>query len=139
MKFPVLAVATILTIVAGACKKDNAPMQTAPPSGRKVLYELYTDQDFSTDLHNITFTLHMINMGTRKTYDSSLATMQIKDIPDFAHRISIEKLVPANITNNLTDSFAVSFVYAEENVGVSWHTELFPAGDTLKLIRFNFR
>lgn len=139
MRSPVLAVAIILTFAAGACKKDNVPTQIAPQPVRKVLYELYTDQDFSTDLHNITFTLHMINPVTMGFYDSSLATMKIKDIPDFAHRISIEKLVPPNISKNLTDSFAASFVYDEENVGVSWHIEAVHAGDTSKLVRFDFR
>jgi hypothetical protein len=101
---------------------------------RKVHYELYTDENFSDNQEKIQFTLFMRDAG-KTIFDSSLATMKIKDIPDFDHRLIIEKLVPGNNASALT----IGFVYQIENVGISSWLEPFPAGDTIGLIKFPFR
>ena len=132
--YSILAVIAI-TIAAGACRKDYNPYgnNKGNPPVRKVRFELFTDKDFAGNQGNIQFRLHMEN-ADRAILDSNLAIMKIEDIPDSAHRIIIEKLVPGNDTSTLT----VGFVYYIENVGISWHLESFPAGDTLKVVRYPF-
>ena len=76
--------------------------KTNPP--RKVRYELYTNEDFSDDQKNILFSIFMRN-GQKTIFDSPLATMKIKDIPDSNHRIIIEKLVPDSDTSTLVVGF----------------------------------
>jgi len=132
--FTILIIA-VMTIF-GSCEKDQLQENgsTNNPPVRKVRYELYTNEDFSGETGNIRFSLTMRN-GVKAIFDSSLATMKIQDIPDSAHRIIIEKSVPGNNTSALT----VGFNYEIENVGISWYLELFPTGDTLKVLRYSFK
>jgi hypothetical protein len=122
----------VLLLIAVSCKKDQPNAKTSPP--RKIRYELYTNEDFSNDQKNIFFSIFMRN-GQRVIFDSPLATMKIKDIPDSNHRIVIEKLAPDNDTSTLV----VGFNYQIENVGFSWYLETFPAGDTIKVLSYPFR
>jgi hypothetical protein len=132
----VLAMAALMSTVT-SCRKNEGYPDGKNRSGstvRKVHYELYTDENFSDNQENIQFTLFMRDAG-KTIFDSSLATMKIKDIPDFDHRLVIEKIVPGNNTSTLT----VGFVYQIENVGLSSWLAPFPASDTIGLIKFSFR
>lgn len=101
---------------------------------RKVRFELFTNQNFETDHKNIQFRIFMRNEH-QTLLDSPLATMQVSEIPDSLNRIIIERQVPGNNPDTLT----VGFTYTIENVGMSWYLEQFPAGDTLKLLKYSFR
>ena len=134
--YSILAVVVVMSLVA-SCNKDHmSPYgnNNGNPPMRKVHFELYTREDFSVDLHNIQFSLHMGSSGN-SIFDSSLATMKVKDIPDSIHRIIVEKWVPGNDTSTL----AVGFLYTIEGVGTSWYLEAFPAGDTLKVVKYPFQ
>ena len=122
----------ILLFIAASCKKDQADARTN--LSRKVRYDLYTNEDFSDDQKNIFFSVFIRN-GQKTIFDSPLATMKIKDIPDSNHRIIIEKFVPDNGTSTLV----VGFNYQIETVGSSWFLDTFPATDTFKLLRYSFR
>lgn len=119
-----------------SCKKDryetNKPTSSGPE--RNVRYELYTDQNFAGDKKNIQFRL-LMRTDRKDILDSPLATMKIEEIPDFNHRIIIEKAVPGNDTSTLV----VGFTYYIENVGYSWYLEEFPSVDSFKVINRPFR
>ncbi|HYJ65403.1 MAG TPA: hypothetical protein VEV62_16800 [Parafilimonas sp.] len=133
-----------LCVIITSCKKNGAENSMTPPaSGRTFRFVLYTDQDFSNDNSVIHFTL-FIKKGSvyvyepnqnNLVYDSAFATMQIKDIPDAAHKIVVEKKV---VGYDDTD-FSAGFVYEIENVGNSWHVDTSSAGNPLKIIEYNFR
>jgi len=132
MKINRFSIIPVLLLIVASCKKDQPDAKTNPP--RKVRYELFTNEDFSDDQKNILFSIFMRN-GQRTIFDSPLAAMKIKDIPDSNHRIIIEKLAPDNDTATLV----VGFNYQIENVGSSWFLDTFPAGNTFKLLRYPFR
>jgi hypothetical protein len=115
-----------------SCKKDQANAKTNP--SRKVRYELFTKADFSGDQKNILFSIFMRN-GLKTIFDSPLATMKIKDIPDSNHKIVIEKLVPYNDISTL----AIGFNYQIENVGNSWYLDTLSSVDTFKVLSYSFR
>lgn len=129
----ILFVAAAMLLVT-ACKKDYNSGYEHKPQLRKVRFELFTNENFSGDKHNITFSLHMHN-HERKILDSALATMKVEEIPDSLHKIVIEKFVPGNDQ----DTLVVGFEYYIEHVGYSWYLEEFPAKDTFKLLRYSFR
>lgn len=123
-----------LLLLAGSCVKNNDGNYCMPDApARKVRYELFTDKDFTGNKEIITFHLDMQLPG-RTIFDSALAAMKVEDIPDSLHRIIIEKQVP----DGVTDTLAVGFNYAINEVGASWYREQFPAGDTLKVVKFSF-
>jgi len=129
-EYPVKATLVSVLILLGiSCKKDHSP---APP--RKVTFQLYAAKDLSGDHHNITFTL-IIRKGQTILFDSILPPMQVQQVPDAAHKIVAEKLVP----NNDPADLAVGFLYEIENVGNSWHLEEFKPGETSKLVEFPFQ
>jgi hypothetical protein len=132
MKINHLIILPILLLIVVSCKKDQPNAKINPP--RKVRYELYTNEDFSDNQQNILFSIFMRN-GQKTIFDSPLAKMKIKDIPESIHRIIIEKMVPDNDTSTLV----VGFNYQIENVGSSWYLETFPAVDTFKVLRYPFR
>lgn len=126
-----------LVSLISSCKKNQLPaVSKGIPNSqpRFVRYELYTNEDFTGNRANIRFSLFM-RANEKTIFDSSLATMQIKDIPDSTHRIIIEKQVPGNDPSTLT----VGFNYEIENVGMSWYLESFSMGDSLKVLRYPFR
>jgi hypothetical protein len=131
--FVILASALVL-VGMSSCRKDYNPRPGNVPPTRIVQFELYTDQDFSEDAHNITFNLRIEN-ADKVIFDSALATMKIQDIPNELHKIIIRKSVPQNDPSTLK----VGFVYHIENVGISWHFEEFPSSDALKVVKFDFR
>ncbi|MDP4148085.1 MAG: hypothetical protein Q8927_12780 [Bacteroidota bacterium] len=131
--YSLLVIVAVVSCLA-ACKKEQPPYENHFTQERIVRYELYTTKDFSDESNNIQFSLTMRKVG-KTLFDSTLATMKISEIPDSAHRIIIERRVPRNDTSRL----AVGFDYAIENVGNSWYVDEFPAGDTLKVVRFSFK
>jgi hypothetical protein len=112
-----------------SCRKSS---QT-PPDTRKVKFQLYTTDDFSSSSEKINFTV-VINANNTRLWDSALAPMRIKDIPGPGNKLVIEKAVPGNYSGDLV----VGFLYAIENVGNSWHLDSSKAGSTLKIIDYNF-
>lgn len=64
-----------------------------------------------------------------------LAPMKVKDNPDTAHKLIIQKGVPRNDTSLLK----VGFYYTIKNVGTSWHFEAFNPGETFKVVDLNFQ
>jgi len=131
MNIKYFTILSVLLLAVLSCKKDQ-PAKTNPP--RKVRYELFTNEDFSDDAKNILFSIIM-RTGQHTIFDSPLAAMKIKEIPDSNHRIIIEKLVPDNDTATLV----VGFNYQIENVGSSWFLDTFRTGNTFKLLRYSFR
>jgi len=132
MKIKHLATLSALLLFVVSCKKDQPNVKINPP--RKVRYELFTNEDFSTDQKNILFSIFM-RKGQKTIFDSPLSAMKIKDIPDSIHRIIIEKLAPDNDTATLI----VGFNYQIENVGNSWFLDTFSSGNSFKLLRYPFR
>ena len=119
-------------LIVTSCKKESTDHPETP---RKIQFSLYTDKDFSTDNSNIVFTVVIENSTNKVLWDSTLATMKIKDIPDLAHKLVIEKLAPGN-NNSL---LRVGFLYTIENVGNSWHWDYSNPGETFKKVEFNFK
>src|SRR5580765_6176760 len=101
MKF--LSTLGILIILTGTyCNKNTTDQIPAPPGvERKIQFRLYTDQDFSTDNHTIVFRLSIQDSKSQTLWDSLLAPMTIKNIPDLAHTLMVEKSVPGNDPSKL--------------------------------------
>jgi hypothetical protein len=112
-----------------SCKKSNQ----APPDTRKVKFQLYTTDNFSTSTERIDFSV-FISAGNTTLWDSALAPMNIKDIPGPGNKLVIEKQVPGNNSGDLV----VGFRYTIENVGNSWYQDTSKAGSTLKILDYNF-
>jgi hypothetical protein len=129
MKINRLLIPAIVLLSFGACKQE-----TIEPVTRKVEFVLYTTENFAIDQNVITFNL-VIRDGKTILLDSALAPMKIKDIPDFSHKIMIEKKVRANNTSTLK----VGFNYQIENVGISWYYDEYKAGESLKTVEFSFK
>jgi hypothetical protein len=133
-RIPVLIV--IMSLVM-SCNKD----QTSPGGNnainspvRKVRYELFTKENFAGNTENIQFIIFM-RIAQKTIFDSPLAVMKLKDIPDSGHRIIIEKLVPDNDTSTM----AVGFEYQIENIGMSRYLDSFSSFDSFKLVQYPFR
>lgn len=129
------AVLLVSTILIGiSCKKQTTdPANTAV--NRKIQFSLHTDKDFAGNADNITFTLFIQNSKNQTLWDSSLATMQIKDIPRLPHKLTIEKSVPGNDHSLLK----VGFRYSIENTGTSAYIDSSNAGEIFKIVDFNFQ
>jgi hypothetical protein len=134
----------ILCTFITSCKKDALRKRPAPAdSGRTVRFLLYTDQDFSGNSSVIHFYLFIkrgsVYVGdtvrSHILFDSSFSAMQIKNIPDYSHKIIVEKKVVGYDDEELT----AGFIYEIENVGNSWYVDTSKAGNPLKVIDFNFR
>jgi hypothetical protein len=128
----ILAAVAVMCIVF-SCTKDHGHTVKNKPV-RKVHYELFTTEDFSEDEHDIQFNLFMRD-SRRTIFDSALAIMKVKDIPDSLHRLIFDKVVPGNNQ----DSLVVGFTYHIVNVGFSWFLDKFPRGDSLKVIKYSFK
>lgn len=136
----VLHAATALVLImalAISCKKESPVYNDAPTAApsRKVLFWLYTDQDFSNDDHNISFALFIKDSTSKVLWDTTLPVMKVKDIPALSHKLVIEKSIPGN-NNSLLN---LGFTYGIENVGYSWYLDTCQSGTTLKTVNFNFR
>jgi hypothetical protein len=140
-----LSVCLLLTLYTLASCKKNVTGESPVPAdgGRTIRFILYTDQDFSTDNSVIHFSIfikkgsvYVIDTGrSNLLFDSAFTPIRIKDIPDYAHKIVVEKKVVGYDNADLT----AGFVYEIENVGSSWHVDTSSAGNRLKVIDYNFR
>jgi hypothetical protein len=136
-KFSILIPALLTVVITGvSCKKDYSGTNTVYPGvDRKIRFQLYTNQDFSGNASVINFSLFVRNASNLSIFDSSLATMQLKDIPDAAHKLVIEKTLPGYGNSD----FAAGFRYEIQNVGISWFTDTSKAGNALKIIDYAFQ
>jgi hypothetical protein len=125
----------IAALIISSCSKKETTAVNLPGIVRKVQFTLYTDQDFSNYPKHITFTLSIKNSADKTLWDSILPAMLVKDIPDLAHKLVIEKTVPDNDPSQLK----VAFDYYLENVGYSWYTDIFKENETLKVFTYNFQ
>lgn len=128
----ILGAVAVMCIVFSCTKDHSNPVKNKPV--RKVHYELFTKEDFSDDQHDIQFNLFMRD-DRRTIFDSALAIMKIKDIPDSLHRLVFDKVVPGNNQEKLV----VGFTYHIVNVGFSWFLDDYLKGDTLKVIKYSFK
>ena len=119
-------------IIGLSCKKDYSTPGIAYPQKRTIRFQLYTNQDFSSNTSFINFSIFIKN-GNKTLFDTSLSSMQIKDIPDNAHKIVIEKTVADN------SDLAAGFRYEIPNVGISWHIDTSKAGNEFKVVDYNFQ
>ena len=128
----ILAAVAVMCLVV-SCTKDHSNTIRNKPL-RKVHYELFTTEDFSESQRDIQFNLFMRD-GHRTIFDSALAIMKVKDIPDSLHRLVFDKLVPGNNQDRLV----VGFTYQIVNVGFSWFLDEYLKGDTLKVMKYSFK
>jgi hypothetical protein len=132
--YSVVCVSSIL--IGTSCKKDPAGnFCNDPADSRKIQFSLYTDKNFSDNNGTITFTLSIRKLTNQILWDSILAPMKIKDIPDLSNKLVIEKAVPGNDNSILK----VGFIYSIENVGISWFWDYSNAGEKFKKVDFNFQ
>jgi hypothetical protein len=117
-------------VVSSCTKGENVPVK---PLVRTIKFNLYTEQDFSAENGNITFSL-LIRDGAKILLDSVVATMKVKDVPKLANKLTYEKSI---LYSN--KELAVGFKYAIENVGYSWYIDVFKAGETSKELNFSFK
>jgi len=135
MKIFSISTLVLLIVTMESCKKTYPSSDGENPgTGRKVLFQLYTDKDFSAETSVIKFSIFIRNARTT-FFDSSFASMQIKDIPDAAHKIVIEKTVFGTGNSDL----AAGFNYEIQNVGNSWYIDTSRAGNVLKVIDYAFQ
>ncbi len=127
--------ALIVVLILSSCKKQYSSTDTMyPVNDRKIRFQLYTNQDFSGNTSVINFSIFIRN-ANKTLFDSSLASMQIKDIPDAAHKLVIERTVPGNDNSDL----AAGFRYEIHDVGNSWYIDTSKAGNTFKIIDYAFQ
>jgi hypothetical protein len=131
--FIYISVVLVIALIATSCRKNySASAMTIPAQSRTFRFQLYTNQDFSTNNSVINFSIFIRN-ANKTLFDSSLASMQIKDIPEVTHKIVIEKTVADN--SDLT----AGFNYEIQGVGTSWHIDSSKAGNPLKVIDYAFQ
>lgn len=128
-------VSLVVLVSILSCKKQYPTAYETPPGiERKIRFQLYTNQDFSGNTSIINFSLFIKN-GNTNLFDSALAVMKIKDIPDAAHKIVIEKTVTTNGNSDL----AAGFRYEIQDVGNSWYIDTSKAGNPFKIIDYAFQ
>lgn len=128
-------VCVVIILIGTSCKKQIVDPAAGNQLHRKVQFVLYTDKDFSNNNGIISFKLSIQNSASQVLWDSALAPMKIKDIPNLANKLVIERAVP----NNDTSQLKVGFQYAIENVGNSWYYDSFKAGEAFKTVDYNFQ
>ena len=123
------------TLTGTSCKKQTTDPKEDTTVLRKIQFSHYTNSDLSEDNNNISFTVLVEDLQNHVLWDSALAPMKIKDIPDLAHKLFIEKTV----TDDGSQILKVGFNYSIENVGYSWFYDTCSAGETFKKVDFNFQ
>lgn len=134
MKILITGSFALLTLILGSCKKNPPANDRGPDMERTVRFQLYTNQDFSGESTVIKFSVFIRDAHTT-LFDSSLAAMQIKDIPDAAHKLTIEKTVVTNVNADLS----AGFHYEIESVGHSGYADTIKAGNVSKVIDYAFQ
>lgn len=132
-KFVLHALVLSLVIIVGSCKKQY-PSGGYPVTDRKIRFQLYTNQDFSGNASVINFSV-FIKTANTNLFDSAFSSMQLKDIPDAAHKLVIEKTV--RVYNNV--DLAAGFRYDIHDVGSSTFIDTSRAGTSTKVIDFAFQ
>ncbi len=133
-RFSVLCI--LIVLIATSCEKQVVCLSSNCLSvPRKVQFVLYTDKDFTGSQDSISFKVSIQNTVNQVLWDSTLAPMKIRDIPDLAHKIVVEKTVSANEISVLK----AGFFYTIQNVGASWYCDSVKAGESLKIINYNFK
>ena len=133
-RYMLMAVALLSLVLSfSSCDKDGDKPDNNKVE-RKIKFVLYTNEDFSDDEHNITFSVFARDHD-RTLLDSAISTMKVKDIPSVANKIIVEKTL---VTDASTDLVA-GFVYKIEGVGVSWHLDSIPAGQNNTTIEYAFK
>jgi hypothetical protein len=117
--------------VTTSCKKEKS--QPTPVLTRTIRFILYTNQDFSNDNHNISFALHIRNTNQTISFDSTVFSMKVKDIPNKQNQLVFEKKVPSD-----GSILTAGFLYSIENVGNSWHLDTCAANEKFKIIEYPF-
>lgn len=131
----ILFVLIVILVATVSCKKNYSSAGNIYPAvERKFRFQLYTNKDFSANTSVINFSL-FIRKANGAIFDSSLASMQIKDIPDAAHKLVFEKTVIGNYNLDL----AAGFHYEIHDVGTSSYIDTSKAGNTFKIIDFAFQ
>jgi hypothetical protein len=136
MKFnSIMALIAVAICLTTSCKKEKpAPVHNPSPVATKTLrFILYTDKDYSTDVHNISFALHISNHTSGIAFDSTVVAFKVKDIPNKANQLVFEKKVPLDGAD-----LTAGFTYYIENVGYSWHLDTVAANEKLKVIEYPF-
>jgi len=135
MKILFISAIALLIIVPESCKKTSPSNDGVDPGiERNIRFQLYTDKDFSSETSIIKFSVFIRDAHTT-LFDSSLAPMQLKDIPRVANKIIIEKTVSGYGNKDL----AAGFHYEIENVGHSGFVDTSKAGNVLKVIDYAFQ
>jgi len=134
MKILFISIVTMFSLTLASCSKTDPSTDGDPGIERKFRFQLYTNEDFSNETSVIKFSIFIRNAHTT-LFDSSLAPMQIKDIPDVAHKIVIEKTVSGNGNTDLS----AGFHYEIENVGHSGYIDTSKAGNAFKVIDYAFQ
>jgi len=124
------AVAVLLVVVS--CRKYSSGNMSYPAAQRTIRFQLYTNQDFSDNSSVINFSI-FIRDANRTLFDSSLASMRIKDIPDALNKLVIEKTVNDN------SDLAAGFRYEIHDVGTSSYIDTSKAGNPFKIVDFSFQ
>src|SRR3954447_24142582 len=106
-----------LVLSFSSCNKDGDKPNNNKVE-RKIKYVLYTNEDFSDDEHNITFSVFARD-NNRTLLDSAISTMKVKEVPSAANKIVIEK----TLTTEASTALLAGFVYEIDGVGVSWHLD----------------
>jgi hypothetical protein len=128
----ILAILAVVLIAVSCKKYDSGKPITLPAIDRNIRFQLYTNQDFSGNASVIHFSI-FIKKGITIIFDSAFAPMQIKNIPDAAHKLVIEKTVHDN------SDLVAGFNYEIEDVGNSWYIDTSKAGNPFKVIDYNFQ
>ena len=128
-----------ITVVSGllSCKKEISakPIDTiiTEDNKRSFRFQLYTTQDFSNDNHIINFSVFIKN-ATRTIFDTSFASLQLKDIPGADHKLILEKTIADNSYSDL----AAGFRYEIQGIGNSSYIDTSKAGSKFKIIDYDF-
>jgi len=125
-----------LVAVATSCNKQTGvPHNNDTTVHKTILFSLYTDKDFSSENDAIAFTIFITNLRDQMVWDSALMPMKLKDIPDMANKITVEK----SIIIHKDSILKVGFKYVINEVGYSRFYDTCNASETLKKVDYNFQ
>jgi hypothetical protein len=97
---------------------------------------LYTNNHFPNNNDSITFVTFIAKAATYQfLWDSVLTPMKIKEIPNFANKITVNQVVP----NNDNSLLKVGFAYTIKNIGSTQFSDTFNIGNKFKVINLNFQ
>ena len=131
--FLLLCFVTIVFTVTSCYKPHHYPLPNPNPE-RTIQYELFTESaDVSKDNHDIIFSLFIEKANGGPIWDSSLATMKIKDIPFLPNKLVAQKIISD------TGLLRIGFRYIIVDIGTSGLVDTIHANATFKNVSLNFR